>query len=497
MKKLISIFMVMCMVFNLSVVAVFADVNANYANTYDLATAIRAKYSTENGYKFITASSSGTHTLTASDATTYPVKTGSGGYIMASSAVVLAGADETTTTNPTLPSEIAYQGLQGNSGFKDITWFSGGNKTNQAIRPYTQTQGLQFDNRTGNLWNNINFISDQIKSGKISYGFTFKKAWTTSTHFPTNIPDVEHIGGFGELKDSSIHNDHGPFVVGAEVVAGSSIKGTHYTDDKIVRARLDGDKGFAVYNKLSSSWATVIPVADINTTTEYNIAYELDLSTQTFDVTATYGETTNTISGIPFYATDYTAIDAIEFNTMGSGKINGATETNSAQSSSYFLMSVWMKSEEGEQVSDIIISEDSDWSSEASVVLAEGQSLIINDGAILRNAIIDATLGSVVIGETTIKGVMTFNEEGQLDVAENGTLNLKKAGDKENTYHWGLIKKVELSEVTSPYLVPLTASNGYTYDASFNLGTEGTFTGTARLLIGVQNVPEGVEITVE
>lgn len=134
--------------------------------------------------------------------------------------------------------------------------------------------------------------------------------------------------------------------------------------------------------------------------------------------------------------------------------------------------------------------------------LADGEQITIAQGATLRNAMIDASLGQVVWGNTTITGNMLFDASGSLDAALESTVKLQ-AHNGSGGINQGFIKKHTLSGSESNYTVTLRASgtaDGKTYnstkDVVFDFGSN-AYTGTARFKIIVKNVPEGITIAEE
>lgn len=134
-------------------------------------------------------------------------------------------------------------------------------------------------------------------------------------------------------------------------------------------------------------------------------------------------------------------------------------------------------------------------------ILAENEQIEISESGILMNAVIDATKGTVLYGDTVLNGRIFFGTAGQIDAADtNTTVTLKsKVDGKEGYYNHGFIKKADLSNVSDQYIITLSASrNGEVITKEIPFDVEsGVYSGEARFRIGIKNVPDGVEIICE
>lgn len=272
----------------------------NFADT------INSVYSAENGYKYVSKSTAVTDAETPYNTYEYSsFNVGVGGFPQSNWTVNASSATETSFT---IPEKKAYQGIQGDSGFKNVTMFIRANDimgTANAVADNMALWNKDDGSKVMRFWSthpqmvhgNLNLITEPVSDAPVEYGFSFAVTTFRETTHEGELSST-NVGGFGEIKDSSINGEY----IGMK----------HDLNDKIVRARLDKAYGFAVYNETAEEWTT-IATADALGTNWHDVKYIVNPVTKTYTV---YLD--GVVKGtFPFSNPDaITAVDAIEFNGM-------------------------------------------------------------------------------------------------------------------------------------------------------------------------------------
>ena len=211
------------------------------------------------------------------------------------------------------------------------------------------------------------------------------------------------------------------------------------------------------------------------------LTYTLDLDNKTYDVTWNGTK----VSGVAF-ENEVSEINRIYFNQR--------TGSGDAQYANYNWTIDDVAVVEGglEEIPDVI-TENLDASGLPARVLSGSETVTIESGVKLMNAVIDATNGGAVLvngGATILTGYITFNQDGEVSTEIGKTLKLKAAANL------GFVQRKEITNDTQTVTMLLTVTSGEYAGAVKEViyDLNGKYSGTAQFRAIVQNVPDGTDI---
>lgn len=123
----------------------------------------------------------------------------------------------------------------------------------------------------------------------------------------------------------------------------------------------------------------------------------------------------------------------------------------------------------------------------ATKTLADGETLIIKSGGVLKNATINASKGTFKIGDMTLSGIATFNENGKLTVKKGDLLKISNATD--NTF----LLKDTISSGDNSYSVKLfNKTSSLSENVTFEF--DPIYSGDVMFRLDVSNVPTAADL---
>lgn len=140
--------------------------------------------------------------------------------------------------------------------------------------------------------------------------------------------------------------------------------------------------------------------------------------------------------------------------------------------------------------------------------LKDNETVTIDDGVKFMNGIIDTgESGSIVSGRASVKGRISFNENGEIDASLGRTVEIKAEGEN-NTNNYAFVTKQKSKNLSSEngkksYSFSMII-NGISGDKTYNnekltksIEFDDIYEGNIRLGIAITGVPSGIDITVE
>ena len=130
-------------------------------------------------------------------------------------------------------------------------------------------------------------------------------------------------------------------------------------------------------------------------------------------------------------------------------------------------------------------------------ILGSSENVEIGKGASLKNAVIDATEGAVIMNDAVLTGKIVFNANGEIDVNEGDTVKISGVYDvNTGTTKQAFMQKAQISNGDSSYTFSIdTYENGeYIKTTQKSIEFEPIYEGTALFGIGIYNIPDGIEL---